>query len=387
MEKGLPKINGKTCNQNNNPQEGLSDVEKIARLRLYRSENVGPITFHQLLNHYRTAAEALRMLPELAKQGGRKSVLKIFPEAMAHKELALHQKNGATLVVWGEPTYPKTLHSIPDASPVLSMKGNPALLEKETIAIVGARNCSLIGKKLAMSYAQELGEKGYTIASGLARGIDTSAHQGALPTGTLAVIAGGIDQIYPSENQKLYEQLYEIGLVIAEAPFGMEPQANLFPRRNRLISGLSLGVIVIEAAFQSGSLITARYANEQGKEVFVVPGSPLDPRYKGSNHLLKQGANLITSSYDVIDILEKPYAFQDCSEERPVVEEALEHDNSVNHELHTTILGFLSPTAISLDELIRVCRVSSMQVQGIILQLELAGKVIRHPGNAVSLAS
>lgn len=374
-------------NQNNHTQEELSDAEKIARIQLYRSENVGPVTFYHLINRYHTAVEALSMLPELAKRGGRASSLQIFPLAKVMKELDLHRKYGARLVVWGERAYPKKLCALADASPILSLKGNAEFLEQDAIAIVGARNCSLIGKKLASTYAQELGERGYVIASGLARGIDTAAHQGALATGTVAVIAGGIDQIYPSENQKLYEHLYEKGLIVAESPFGMEPQAKLFPRRNRLISGLSLGVIVIEAAFQSGSLITARYANEQGKEVFVVPGSPIDPRYKGSHHLLKQGANLITAALDVIDILEKPYTIPNVIDEEVVIQESLECDENSNRDLNHTILSLLSPTAISLDELIRECRVSSMQMQGTILQLELAGKVIRHAGNTISLAS
>jgi DNA processing protein len=365
----------------------LSEAEKIARIQLYRSENVGPITFYHLLHRYQTAVEALSLLPELARRGGLSSSLRIYPTAKVMKEIDRHRKFGAALVVWGEPLYPKTLSLIPDASPVLSFKGNTGLLEQKTIAIVGARNCSLIGKRISSTYAQELGERGYIISSGLARGIDSAAHQGALATGTLAVIAGGIDQIYPSENKTLFDQLYEKGLIIAEAPFGMEPQANLFPRRNRLISGLSLGVIVIEAAFQSGSLITARYANEQGKEVFVVPGSPIDPRYKGSNYLLKQGANLITSTNDVIDILEKPYVVPNYKEENTWIEESLESDEGVNQELSGTILSLLSPTAILLDELIRACRVSSMQIQGILLQLELAGKIIRHPGNRVSLTA
>jgi DNA processing protein len=371
---------------NNAVTTELSDTEKLARIQLYRSENVGPITFHQLLGRYKTAVEALNMLPELAQRGGRSSKLHIYPKEKVIKELESHEKHGAHLIVWGEALYPQKLCRIPDASPVLSYKGNPALFENQTIAIVGARNCSLVGKKLASTYAQELGEHGYTIASGLARGIDTAAHQGSLSTGTLAVIAGGIDQIYPPENNALYEQLFENGLVIAESPLGTEPQSNLFPRRNRLISGLSLGVIIIEAAFQSGSLITARYATEQGKEVFVVPGSPLDPRYKGSNHLLKQGANLITSSQDVIDVLEKPYMIPVNQDE---TDETLFHDETdeqTSVELSQEILSLLSTSAISLDELIRACRVSSMKIQGTILQLELAGKVIRHAGNSISRA-
>jgi DNA processing protein len=364
----------------------LTDSEKLARIQLYRSENVGPITFYQLLNRYKTAAEALEMLPELARRGGRTSSLHICSLAKVQKELELHQKNDAQLVVWGEPSYPKQLISIPDASPVLSFKGNPVFFEQKTVAIVGARNCSIVGKKLACTLAQELGEAGYAIASGLARGIDAAAHQSALTTGTVAVIAGGIDQIYPSENKSLFEQLFEKGLIVAESPLGTEPQAKLFPRRNRLISGLSLGVIVIEAAIQSGSLITARYANEQGKEVFVVPGSPLDPRYKGSNHLLKQGANLITASHDVLDILEKSYAIPVNQDELPELSKSDDNDEQTHLDLSNVILSLLSTSAISLDELIRACRVSSMQLQGTILQLELAGKVIRHPGNSISLA-
>jgi DNA processing protein len=370
----------------NRPSTDLSEAEKIARLQLYRSENVGPITFYQLLNRYQTAVKALEMLPDLVRRGGRTASLRVCPQSQVLKELELHQKHDATLVVWGESLYPKKLYPIADASPVLSFKGNPRLFEQKIIAIVGARNCSLIGKKLAFSYGQELGEQRYVISSGLARGIDTAAHQGALATGTLAVIAGGIDQIYPSENEKLYHQIASNGLIVAESPFGAEPQANLFPRRNRLISGLSLGVIVIEAAYQSGSLITARYANEQGKEVFVVPGSPLDPRYKGSNQLLKQGANLVTSTHDVVDILEQPYAIPLVKEQPHIVQGIPDLDEETSQELSKVILSLLSPTAISLDELVRACRVTSAQATAVILQLELAGKVIRHFGNSVSIA-
>jgi len=370
-------------------EPSLRDQEKVARIRLYRSENVGPVTFYQLLNRYQTAERALSMLPELARRGGRQIGLRICTEDQVRREMDLHHKFKAHMVVWGEPYYPCLLSKLGDAPAVLSMKGNAACLSQKGVAVVGARNCSLVGKKIALTLTQELGESRYIIVSGLARGIDTAAHQGSLTTGTVAVIAGGIDQIYPRENEKLYHQIVEQGLLIAESPFGMEPQASLFPRRNRIISGISLGVIIIEAALQSGSLITARYAAEQGKEVFVIPGSPLDPRYKGSNSLLKQGATLVTNAQDVLDELERPYVMPLEHTETPLAldEDQWDFADQDAEKEGSQILNLLSTTAIPLDELIRVCRLSSSQVLANLLQLELAGKIIRHPGNNISRAA
>jgi DNA processing protein len=362
----------------------LSLDEKIARIRLYRAQNVGPITYRNLMTRYQTALKALDALPDLAARGGFKGNFKLPPETTILKELEAHDKIGAQLIVEGEEDFPPAFQELSDAPPVLSLRGNTELLRKKTIGIVGARNCSLNGRKIALQLAQDLG-KSYVIASGLARGIDSQAHQGALETGTIAVIAGGIDQIYPSENEVLFHKITEHGLILSDAVIGTEPHYTLFPKRNRLIAALSCAVIVIEAAEQSGSLITARYAVEQNREVFVVPGSPLDPRYHGSNRLIRTGATLITEAQDVLDALENPYhqALQDAAvlKSKAPLEIATTSDMQ---ELAEKIMEYLSPSPISLDELLRACSYSSAVVLSALLELELAGKVTRHPGNMIS---
>ena len=256
----------------------LSNAERIARIRLSRTENVGPITFKQLLQQFGSAAEAIKALPTLAKRGGRRRPLSVPAPSVIEREIADNEDYGAELLVYGDGTYPRQLEAIEDAPPILSILGNAHLLSERSVAIVGARNASLNGRRLAQKMAQELGEAGYVVTSGLARGIDGFAHTGALQTGTIAVIAGGIDVIYPNEHADLYRQIAEAGVIVAESPIGTTPQARHFPSRNRIISGLSLGVLVVEAAKRSGSLITARRALDQGREVFAIPGSPLDSR-------------------------------------------------------------------------------------------------------------
>ena len=380
----------------------LNDQERIARIQLYRSKNIGPVTYRNLLNRYGSAIKALEYLSTLPQQkwdqpSPTKNTFELYQHDKVLRELEMHHKHKACLIVEGDPEYPKLLQSLADAPPVLSAKGNLALLNKKTISIVGARNCSLNGRKLAYQFAQHLGEAGYGIVSGLARGIDTQAHLGALNTGTLAVIAGGIDQIYPPENAQLFAEIIEKGLLIAEIEIGVEPQSTFFPRRNRLISGISQGVLIIEAALQSGSLTTARYAYEQNRDVFVIPGSPLDPRYHGSNKLLKSGAQLVTEANDILETLEEPYHQALVQAASPLSQaltfdfeapptpayhptEALESPDHIQSE----ILNLLSCTPISLDEILRACSFPSSRIMSSLLELELAGKAIRHPGNLIS---
>lgn len=274
------------------PPRPLTDAERLDWLRLIRSENVGPITFYQLLRHLGSARAALEVLPDLARRGGRAAPLCVFPRADAEAEIARTTALGARLAALGDPEYPKLLAAADDAPPLLSLKGHAHLGSRETFTIVGARNAAAAGGRLTRMLASELGREGLVIVSGLARGIDGAAHEGALASGTIAVLAGGIDVVYPPEHQALYEKIAESGLLVAETPIGTEPKARHFPRRNRIISGSSLGVLVVEAAARSGPrpLITARFALEQGREVLAVPGSPLDPRARGANNLIRQGA-------------------------------------------------------------------------------------------------
>ncbi|MDD9797962.1 MAG: DNA-processing protein DprA, partial [Alphaproteobacteria bacterium] len=271
----------------------FTDTEKLAALRLIRSENVGPVTYHQLTSFFNNPSAALEALPSLAKRGGRRKPIKIYSKQAAEKEIAALVKLDGQLLVHGESAYPLALSVINDAPPVLSILGHIHLLKRPMVAIVGARNASVAGLKMTEKLAAGLGERDFLIVSGMARGIDASAHEHALPYGTAAILAGGIDNIYPAENEDLYLRIKEEGVLMAENPLGVKPLARHFPRRNRIIAGLSLGVIVTEAALRSGSLITARLAGEQGREVMAVPGSPLDPRCRGANYLIKNGAALI----------------------------------------------------------------------------------------------
>ncbi|MFZ1414440.1 MAG: DNA-processing protein DprA, partial [Defluviicoccus sp.] len=280
----------------------LTETERIDWVRLIRSEHVGPVTFRRLLQRYRTAAAALAALPQLARQGGRGGVRIPSPEEAAD-EIARLARAGGRLLFSADPDYPPLLRALEDAPPVLSLIGDGALLVRDSVAIVGSRNASLNGLRFAEQLARDLGAQGFVVVSGLARGIDAAAHQGALASGTVAVLAGGVDVIYPPGNTDLYHAIAAEGAIVAEMQAGMPPQARHFPRRNRLISGLSLGIVVIEANLHSGSLITARCALDQGRDVFAVPGSPLDPRARGCNDLIRQGAVLTESASDVLSVL------------------------------------------------------------------------------------
>jgi DNA processing protein len=368
------------------PRRELSPAERFDWLRLIRSENVGPVTFRHLLRRFGSAAAALAALPDLAKRGGRAQPLKVHPRAAAEREIAELERLGGRMIGFLEPDFPAPLAAIDDSPPILTLLGQGQVLRRPTVAIVGARNASANGRLIAATLAREIGAAGYSIASGLARGIDSAAHDAALETGTIAVVAGGIDVIYPPENEGLYRSIAERGAVIAEMAVGTVPQARHFPRRNRLISGLSLGVIVVEAALRSGSLITARFALEQGREVFAVPGSPLDPRSAGANGLIREGAMLVESAADVLAALsaqKPPLSARD--ELKFTAAPAADPGEREVAAARPALLELLSPEPVAVDELLRACPFSPAAVQTALLELELAGRLARHPGNRVSL--
>ena len=361
----------------------LTDTDRIDRLRLIRSDNVGPRTFRSLLNHFGNARSALERLPDLARRGGAARSGRICSEEEARAELAASRRIGISLVAPGEAAYPPRLATLDDAPPLLAVRGAPDVLMRPMIAIVGSRNASGAGLKFASQLARDLGEAGFVVISGLARGIDQAAHRATIACGTVAVLAGGHDRIYPAEHEDLLAALLEQGGAISEMPLGHVPRARDFPRRNRLISGASLGVVVIEAAHRSGSLITARMAAEQGREVFAVPGSPLDPRAAGTNDLIKQGATLTTEAADVINAV-APIM------ERPIVLGASEPDGEpLDFEAgageRARIVNLLGPSPVSLDDLIRMSGASPATVRTVLLELELAGRLERHGGGLVSL--
>ena len=370
----------------------LDETERLAAMRLFRTENIGPITYYQLIERYGSAGEALRQLPELAKRGGRKKPLTPPSEKEIEREYKALLKLGGQIITVQDKAYPLALTATEDAPPVLSVIGNVSLLNKSCVAIVGARNASINGRKFARKIAHELGARGQTITSGLARGIDTAAHEGSIDTGTIAVVASGIDVVYPEENQKLYEEIAEKGLVIAENKLGAKPYTSAFPRRNRIVSGISKGIIVVEATRRSGSLITARMAGEQGRDVYAVPGSPFDPRAAGPNHLIREGATLVRNADDVMEILmdfsgnslrEPPTAVINFI---PHLQEVQNKDNEEAPEIRQEkILSHLSFTPISVDELLRACHLTISALQSTLLELELAGRVKRLPGNRISL--
>ena len=363
----------------------LNPQERLDWLRLIRSENVGPVTFHQLLQRHGSAAAALAALPELARRGGRRNFT-VCSRDQAERELAAIHRLGAHLIAWGEPDYPEMLAPLDDAPPLITVLGRPALLTRKSIAVVGARNASAAGQRFAREMAFDLARAGFIVTSGLARGIDAAAHGGALTQGTVAVVGGGVDVVYPEENRGLYDEIVSQGAVVAESPVGTVPQARHFPRRNRLISGMSAGVVVIEAALRSGSLITARFAAEQGREVFAVPGSPMDPRCRGTNDLIRNGATLVEGADDVLTALvglggRIPAEPRRRPAPRPAAETGqFEHDQA-----ESAVTALLGPTPVPVDELVRRCHLSPSIIATVLLELELAGRLDRHPGGLVSL--
>ncbi|MDB5587677.1 MAG: dprA, partial [Devosia sp.] len=364
----------------------LTRSQRTAWLRLIRTENVGPVTFSQLLNRFGSAEAAIDALPGLLKRTGKAP--RITTQMQAEDELAGLERYGAKLVATGEAEYPDLLNYIPASPPLITMAGGESLDWARTVGMVGARNASSAGIKMTRMLALDLGERGYTIVSGLARGIDTAAHRASLTTGTIAVLAGGFDKIYPDENIPLAHDILDNGgALLTEMPLGWEPRARDFPRRNRLVSGLSLGIVVVEAAKRSGSLITARLALEQNRDVFAVPGSPLDPRAEGGNALIQQGAKLITNAQDIIDSLGSadparnalfdPDWEPDFNETHPA-ESPTDSDKS-------RLLSSLSTTPVEVDEIIRQTGLSVSAAQLLLLELDLSGEIEWSSGQLVAL--
>jgi DNA processing protein len=355
-------------------------------LRLIRSENVGPRTFRTLLNHCGGARAALEALPDLARRGGASGSARVCQRDEAEREIEAARRFGVVFVALGEPEYPPRLQGIYDAPPLIAVRGKLGALAAPMVAIVGARNASAAGAKFTERLARDLGAAGFGIVSGLARGIDAAAHRASLATGTIAILAGGHDRLYPPEHADLLNAILAEGAAISEMPFGWEPRARDFPRRNRLISGLSVGVVVVEAAKRSGSLITARLALEQGREVFAVPGSPLDPRTEGTNGLLKQGATLVTEAADIIPVL-RPILGQavELPAEEPESAGPAAPGSEPDADERTRIVSLLGPTPAAIDDIIRLARSSPAAVRIVLLELELAGRIERHGGGMVSL--
>ncbi|WP_024352736.1 DNA-processing protein DprA [Brevundimonas naejangsanensis] len=358
----------------------LSEAERFARLRLARTDRVGPVAFSQLLQRFGSAQRALDALPDLIRNRGRTSYSVPAPETV-ETELEAGARIGARLILWGEAAYPEALAAVDPPPPLLWILGDAALMQRPCMAIVGARIASVGGQRIARGLAQQLGESGHVVVSGLARGVDAAAHLGALGTGTVAVLGGGVDDIYPADNADLYRQIAERGCIVSESPVGARAQARDFPRRNRIISGLSRGVVVVEAEIRSGSLITARLAGEQGRDVFAVPGSPLDPRSKGPNELLRQGAILcegiedIERSFASLQTLREPPADSPFDGGRP---------EKIDDEVLDRIEALLSPSPVSRDELARAARLSIAETAAALLELDLAGRATLLPGGMAS---
>ncbi len=368
----------------------LDRTETLDWLQLIRTQNIGPITFHRLIARFGSAGKALASLPDLARKAGGGKPLRAADRHEAEEELFMAEKRGARFVAFCEPDYPAALKSIADPPPVLCMRGHASLFEKPAVAIIGARNASGVGRKIARNLAADLGAAGFVVTSGLARGIDGEAHQASLGTGTIAVIAGGIDVIYPPEHDELTERIAKEGVLLSESAIGHKPTARDFPRRNRLISGLSSGVIIIEAAERSGTLHTARFAGEQGREVFVVPGSPLDPRYAGSINLIREGATCIRNAQDVIDDLsaqmrgvdEGRRSLFDWAEDQP----AAEPDENAVKAAREAILELLTFTPMHRDEILRATELSLGLFADALLDLALAGEALETGGGFICRA-
>lgn len=369
------------------PQAPLDDRQRLACLRLLRSENIGPATFRDLVNHYGGADQALAALPELYARAGRRGG-RICPRGEAEAELDAAHRVGAVPLFTIEPGYPPALAAIEPPVPLLYAKGRLDLLSRPMVAMVGARNGSAAGQKLAGLLARGLGAAGFVVASGLARGIDAAAHEAALPTGTIAVVAGGVDTVYPPENAALQTRIGAEGCIISECRPGLVPRGRDFPRRNRLISGVSLGVVVVEAARRSGTLITARFAREQSREVFCVPGHPLDPRAEGTNALIKGGeVTVVTEAADVIAVLapmlRQPEAIMAprTADTPPSAQIGL----LLGDEDRDRVLAALGPAPVDLDSLSRATGLSARALQIALIELSLAGRIERHGQQLVSL--
>ncbi|MCA0200123.1 MAG: DNA-processing protein DprA [Proteobacteria bacterium] len=362
--------------------------ELLSWIRLTRSGGIGTKTFRQLLERFTTATEAIERLPEFVRSGGRP--LKLLPAADAEREFHAAHRLGLTYVTWRHPHFPEPLKAIEDAPPLLVVKGLTEVLAQPMIAIVGARNATMNGRKMARILATGLVSEGLVVLSGMARGVDGAAHEGALGAAggrTVAVLAGGTDVIYPPEHAKLHAQIAESGAVVSEMPPGTEPQAPLFPRRNRIISGASAGVVVVEATLRSGSLITARLAADQGRDVFAVPGSPLDPRAHGPNSLIRDGAILVQSKDDILDNLplKRATGIKKSPGSHPVIQAIENNDKNMDGDLRLQIESALGSAPAAVDELVRQCQVSAAIVATVLMEMELAGRLERLPGNRVAL--
>ncbi len=365
----------------------LSPAERGDWLRLIRTQNIGPITFYQLVQRFGSAGDALRHAPAYARASGRKRQFTLAKNDMIEAELDAGARFGAQLVCACEPSYPAPLRHIPDAPPILWVKGSPGLFDKSIIAIVGARNASSVGRHMAQQLASELGAAGIVIASGLARGIDGAAHQASLATGTIAVVAGGIDIVYPPEHTALTAEIAERGTLIAESPMGYQPQGRDFPKRNRIISGLSMGVVVVEAAARSGTLITARLAAEQGREVFAVPGSPLDPRCAGTNQLLRDGASLVTKADDILEFLQGMGKRFTEPEQMALLDNApADFSEKDRKKIAQAITMALSFTPIHRDILLREINAPAPLIMDALLDLVLTGIAEEQGGGHFCLA-
>ncbi|MDB5590980.1 DNA-processing protein DprA [Enterovirga sp.] len=389
----------------------LSDQQRLDWLRLIRSDRIGPRSFRALVNQFGGAGPALEALPDLARRSGR-GALRITSPSEAARELAELERLGGRFVAQGEADYPRALLAIDSAPPLLAIRGSAAALSRPAVAVVGSRNASAAGGSFAERLAAEIGRAGFTIISGLARGIDTRAHRASLGTGTVAVLAGGHDRVYPDENGPLLERLLaEGGAAVSEMPIGWSPRGRDFPRRNRIVSGLALAVVVVEAARRSGSLITARFALEQGREVFAVPGSPLDPRAEGTNDLIRAGATLCGAAQHVLDVLEplvrspaqaRPGLYREpepggfSADEEPLWDELDDVPAAPRTEVQPPpdsrvpddrerVIAALSAMPISVDDLARQTGVPIRGVQLVLVELELARRLERHGGHAVSL--
>ncbi|KQP37833.1 DNA-processing protein DprA [Methylobacterium sp. Leaf106] len=389
----------------------LNPAQRLDWLRLIRTEGVGPRTFRTLINRFGGAGAALEALPDLAKRGAKRLVP--VTRAQAEAELEAAARIGVRLVAMGEDDYPKLLQAADSAPPLIALRGQAAILSRPAIAIVGSRNASAAGLGFTERLARGLGEAGLVVVSGLARGIDARAHKASLGSGTVAVLAGGQDRIYPANHEALVESILDAGgAVLAEMPMGWEPRGRDFPRRNRIISGLAYGTVVVEAARRSGSLITARFALEQGREVFAVPGSPLDPRAEGTNDLIRQGATLVSEvehvtsaiapligrgdfeqgtgqlALDRPDLADAPIFWDELDGiggPAPEAEEEIEEPEPADDRAR--LIAYLSPTPIGTDDLARAAGLSVRIVQTTLLELELDGRIERHGSGAVSLVS
>ncbi len=368
----------------------LTEKQKLSWLRLIRSDNIGPVTFRDLINHFGSAEAALDALPDLSRRGGAARSPRIATLAQAEREMETATRFGARFVGIGEPDYPPALREIDGAPPLIAMKGSNATVIRPSLGIVGSRNASINGAKFAAMLARQCGQAGYTIASGLARGIDAASHAASLSTGTVAMLAGGLDKPYPPENFRLLDDIYANGgATISEMPFGWEPRARDFPRRNRLIAGVSLGVLIVEAAERSGSLITARLAGDFGRLVFAVPGSPLDSRCHGTNRLIKDGATLVTEAADILDALspmmeprlDLQHVVREGTGDQPISQTG---DRAGDKE-RAILAEALGPSPVETDDIIRHTGLPAATVYLLLLELDIAGKLNRHSGGRISM--